>query len=118
LWHAEEKERHITDLKQELKEVREAAATYKKRLEDELAKERRKAVEATAQFNAVATGEFYSLSLFEQKVISCQLIVVCADFRNHEQELKNALATSRSKIYGLEGKVRRSRLEALNSNGQ
>jgi hypothetical protein len=31
---------------------------------------------------------------------------VCADFRNHEEELKNALATSRSKIQGLEGKVR------------
>jgi flagellar biosynthesis chaperone FliJ len=31
---------------------------------------------------------------------------VCADFRNREEELKNALATSRSKIQGLEGKVR------------
>jgi hypothetical protein len=31
---------------------------------------------------------------------------VCADFRNLEEELKNALATSRSKIQGLEGKVR------------
>jgi hypothetical protein len=31
---------------------------------------------------------------------------VCADFRNREKELKNALATSRSKIHGLEGKVR------------
>jgi hypothetical protein len=31
---------------------------------------------------------------------------VCADFRNREEELKNALATSRSKIHGLEGKVR------------
>jgi hypothetical protein len=30
---------------------------------------------------------------------------VCADFRNREEELKNALATSRSKIRGLEGKV-------------
>jgi hypothetical protein len=36
--------------------VREAAAAEKKRLEDELAKERRKAVEATAQFNTMATG--------------------------------------------------------------
>jgi seryl-tRNA synthetase len=63
-------------------------------------------VEATAQFNAAATGEFWSLSLFERKVISCQLTVVCADFRNREEELKNALATSRSKIHGLEGKVR------------
>jgi hypothetical protein len=55
--HAEEKERRITDLERELREVREAAADKKKRLEDELAEERRKVVEATAQFNA-ATGEF------------------------------------------------------------
>jgi hypothetical protein len=56
--HAEEKERRITDLERELREVREAAADKKKRLEDELAEERRKVVEATAQFNAAATGEF------------------------------------------------------------
>jgi hypothetical protein len=31
---------------------------------------------------------------------------VCANFRNLEEELKNALATSKSKIHGLEGKVR------------
>jgi hypothetical protein len=31
---------------------------------------------------------------------------VCADFCNCEEEPKNALATSRSKIHGLEGKVR------------
>jgi flagellar biosynthesis chaperone FliJ len=31
---------------------------------------------------------------------------VFADFRKREEELKNALATSRSKIHGLEGKVR------------
>jgi hypothetical protein len=31
---------------------------------------------------------------------------VCADFCNHEEELKNSLATSKSKIHGLEGKVR------------
>jgi hypothetical protein len=31
---------------------------------------------------------------------------VCADFRNREEELKNALATSRSNIRGLEVKVR------------
>jgi chromosome segregation ATPase len=31
---------------------------------------------------------------------------VCADFHNHEEELKNALAASRSKIHGLKGKVR------------
>jgi hypothetical protein len=63
-------------------------------------------VEASAQFNAAATSEFWSLSLFEQKVISYKLTIVCADFRNREEELKNALATSGSKIHGLEGKVR------------
>jgi hypothetical protein len=78
-------------------------AANKKRLEDELAKERRKAVEATAQFNTSATSE--SLSLFEQMVISSQLTVVCADLRNREEELKNALATSRSKIPDLEVRV-------------
>jgi hypothetical protein len=30
---------------------------------------------------------------------------VCADFHNCEEELRNALATYRSKIHGLEGKV-------------
>jgi hypothetical protein len=42
------KEQLIIDLERELKEVREAAAADKKKLEDELAEERRKAVEATA----------------------------------------------------------------------
>jgi hypothetical protein len=45
------------------------------------------------------------LPLFEQKVVSSWLTVVFADFRNREEELRNALATSRSKIHGLEGKV-------------
>jgi hypothetical protein len=58
LRHAEEKEQRITDFERELREVREAAAADKKRLEDELAEERRKAVEATMQFNTAATGEF------------------------------------------------------------
>jgi hypothetical protein len=70
LRHAEEKEQHITDLERELRKVREVAATDKKRLEEELAEERRKAVEATAQFNTAATSEFWSSSLFEHKVIS------------------------------------------------
>jgi hypothetical protein len=38
----------ITDLEQELKQVREVAAAEKKRLEDELAEEKRKATEAIA----------------------------------------------------------------------
>jgi hypothetical protein len=50
------KEQRIIDLERELKEVREAAAVDKKKLEDELTEERRKAVEATAQFNTAATG--------------------------------------------------------------
>jgi cell division septum initiation protein DivIVA len=51
LKNATEKEQQIVDLKQELKEVCEAATAEKKRLEDELAEERRKVVEATVQFN-------------------------------------------------------------------
>jgi hypothetical protein len=47
------------DLEQELKEVREAATADKKRLKDELAEERRKAVEANAQFNTAATSKFF-----------------------------------------------------------
>jgi glycerol dehydrogenase-like iron-containing ADH family enzyme len=46
-----EREQWITYLEQELKQVCEAAAAEKKRLEDELAEEKRKAMEATAQFN-------------------------------------------------------------------
>jgi hypothetical protein len=59
-------------------------AADKKRLEDELAEERRKAVETTTQFNTAATSEFWSLSLFEQKVVSYKVTVVCANFRNRE----------------------------------
>jgi septal ring factor EnvC (AmiA/AmiB activator) len=51
-----EKEQQIVNLERELKEVREAAAAEKKRLEDELAEEKRKAVKATTQFNTMATG--------------------------------------------------------------
>jgi acetyl-CoA carboxylase alpha subunit len=51
-----EKEQRIIDLEQELKEVREAVAAEKNRLEDELTEEKRKAVEAIAQFNTVSIG--------------------------------------------------------------
>jgi hypothetical protein len=50
------KEPRIVDLERELKEVCEAAVAKKKKLEDEHAEEKRKAVEATAQFNTMATG--------------------------------------------------------------
>jgi hypothetical protein len=50
------KEQWIVDLERELKEVREAAVADKKKLEDELAEEKRKAVEATAQFNTMVTS--------------------------------------------------------------
>jgi FKBP-type peptidyl-prolyl cis-trans isomerase len=56
LKNATEKEQQIVDLERELKEVHEVAAAEKKRLEDELAKDKRKAVEATAQFNTMSTG--------------------------------------------------------------
>jgi hypothetical protein len=38
---------------------------------------------------------------------------VCADFRNREEELKNALATSRSKIRDLEVRVRKIKAGGL-----
>jgi hypothetical protein len=50
------KEQRFVDLKRELKEVREVAAAEKRKLEDELAEERRKAMEATEQFNTAATS--------------------------------------------------------------
>jgi hypothetical protein len=43
---------------------------------------------------------------FEKNVVSCVLTVVSADFRNCEEELKNALVTSRGKVRDLEIKVR------------
>jgi hypothetical protein len=67
LKHAVEKEQRIVDLEQELKEVREAEAADKKRLEDELAEERRKVVEATAQFNTAATGRSSILFLLRER---------------------------------------------------
>jgi cell division septum initiation protein DivIVA len=51
------KEQRIVDLERELKKVREAATAEKRKLEDELAEEKRKAVEATTQFNIAATGK-------------------------------------------------------------
>jgi hypothetical protein len=57
LKNAAAKEQRIIDLKQELKQVREAATAEKKRLEDELAEEKRKAKEATAQFYTVCIGK-------------------------------------------------------------
>jgi uncharacterized protein involved in exopolysaccharide biosynthesis len=56
LKNATEKEQRIVNLERELKEVREVVAAENKRLEDELVEEKRKAVEATAQFNTMATG--------------------------------------------------------------
>jgi hypothetical protein len=54
--NATEREQQITDLEQELKHVRQAAATENKRLEDELAEGKRKATEATSQFNTLSIG--------------------------------------------------------------
>jgi hypothetical protein len=47
----------VAELEQELKEVREAVVVEKKKLEDELAEERRKTKEANAQFNVVSIGK-------------------------------------------------------------
>jgi hypothetical protein len=47
----------VTELEQELKHVREAAAMEKKKLEDELSEEKRRTHEANAQFNALTIGK-------------------------------------------------------------
>jgi hypothetical protein len=70
LKHAAEKEQRIVDHEQELKEVREAATADKKRLEDELAEERCKAVEPTTQFNTAATGRSSLLSLLRERSLA------------------------------------------------
>jgi histidinol-phosphate/aromatic aminotransferase/cobyric acid decarboxylase-like protein len=71
LKNATEKEQRIVDLERELKEVRAMAAAEKKRLKDELAKEKRKAMEATTQFNTMSTGRsnLRADDLFEEKVV-------------------------------------------------
>jgi hypothetical protein len=70
LKHAAGKKQRIVDLDRELKEVCEAATVDKKKLEDELAEERRKAVEATAQFNTAATGRSSLLSLLRERSLA------------------------------------------------
>jgi hypothetical protein len=47
----------VAELEQELKEVREAAAVEKKKLEDELTYERRRTNETNMQFNALTIGK-------------------------------------------------------------
>jgi hypothetical protein len=64
------KEQRIINLERELKEVHEAAAADKKKLKDELTEERRKAVEATTQFNTAATSRFSLLSLLEERSLA------------------------------------------------
>jgi hypothetical protein len=64
------KEQWIIDLERELKEVCEAAAADNKKLEDELAEERRKAVEATTQFNTATTSGSSLLSFSEKRSLS------------------------------------------------
>jgi cell division septum initiation protein DivIVA len=64
------KEQRIVDLERELKEVREAAAAEKRKLEDELAEEKRKVVQATPQFNTMATGRSSLLSLLRRRLLA------------------------------------------------
>jgi uncharacterized protein involved in exopolysaccharide biosynthesis len=64
LKNATEKEQQIVALERELKEVREAAADEKKRLEDELAEEKCKVVEATAQLTpCLLVGRIFVLMI-------------------------------------------------------
>jgi hypothetical protein len=54
------------------------AVAEKKRLEDELAEEKRKAVEATAQFNTMSTGRsnLRADDLVEGRSFGCMLTIV------------------------------------------
>jgi regulator of replication initiation timing len=69
-----EREQQITDLEQQLKKVCEAAAAENKRLKDELTEEKRKAMEATAQFNIVSIGRS---NLRVDDLVEEDLFVVC-----------------------------------------
>jgi phage shock protein A len=64
------KEQQIVDLERELKEVREAAAAKKRKLEDELTEEKRKAAEATAQLNTMTTCRSSLLSLLRRRLLA------------------------------------------------
>jgi phage shock protein A len=64
------KEQQIVDLERELKEVREAAAAKKRKLEDELTEEKRKAAEATTQLNTMATCRSSLLSLLRRRLLA------------------------------------------------
>jgi hypothetical protein len=48
---------HVAELEQELKQVHEVATADKKKLEDELAEEKRKTQEASVQFNIANIGK-------------------------------------------------------------
>jgi hypothetical protein len=110
LSNATAREQRITDLEQVLKQVREAAAAEKKKLEDELAVEKCKATEATAQFNALSIGR--SSCRIDGLVVRvvfwranlCRLI----GFRNREEELDTALKNTKDKVRSLEVRLRES----------
>jgi regulator of sigma D len=57
LKNVEVTQRRVIELEQELKQVREAVAAEKKKLEDELAEEKHRTQEANAQFNALTIGK-------------------------------------------------------------
>jgi hypothetical protein len=76
----------IAELEQELKEVHEAAAVENKKLEDELAEERRKTKEANAQFNSLTIGKVdilccYPCSRVEDFCTECQFLQTSAIMR-------------------------------------
>jgi hypothetical protein len=64
----------VVELEREIKQVREVAATDKKKLEDELAEEKRKTQEANAQFN---TASISKIKIFLQ--IHSQLLFSAAE---------------------------------------
>jgi hypothetical protein len=102
LKNAEATQWRVTELEQELKQVREAAAVEKKKLENELAEEKRKTQEANAQFNAVSIGKVETLCRYPySRVEVLVLIINFADFRKHEEDLNNDLKNTKEKVRSL-----------------
>jgi hypothetical protein len=70
LKHAAEKEQLIVDLDRELKEVREAAAADKKRLEDSLPRRGARPWRPLRIFNTAAPGRSSLLSLLRERSLA------------------------------------------------
>jgi chromosome segregation ATPase len=100
----------VVELEEELKQVREAVAVDKNKLEDDLAEERRKTQKANAQFNAATVGKIE----ISRQWLSCRaevfILSICCwcivDFHRREDDLKNDLKNTKEKVRSLEVTLR------------